>query len=486
MFLLPFNVGAKDCFDVIAFHLDLRVSQLTYSGLIQLANSLSDNGFNTLIIEYESTFPYNEYPYISNKNSYSENEIKSFINYCDSLKLDVIPLQQTFGHLEYILQYPVLSKYRESKTDYSQLCPSQNNIKFVSNLIGDLVSYHSSNYFHIGGDETKLLGMCSKCSNRVDNEGEGGVFYSYINDIINLVIDKYHKIPIIWGDMVLKYPKYYNNLPKKTIILDWNYGWKFNPKLNSIIDSGYTCWGAAAMRSSPDNFYNIDIKRHFDNLFEYYYDALNAGFQGFVLTSWATSGKFSYLYQSDRDIVELLPIRRVYPIQRDIFFKYVSKLKKVKIKPIDFIQQYFNEKFGFDTITAKLLAVSFYTNSKRVSSHNSSGIEKYIPIERERLDLLEKNKPKINKAEYRNFVLLQRIKVSYFELILIEKNYYLLKNNDKTRGLNLQVKIIGKSLDAIDKEYIRMFKGIITNSEIMKDIAYRRRYFNTIVEKYVR
>ena len=35
---------------------------------------------------------------------YSLEEVKDFVKFCESLNMEVIPLVQTFGHLEYVLK----------------------------------------------------------------------------------------------------------------------------------------------------------------------------------------------------------------------------------------------------------------------------------------------------------------------------------------------------------------------------------------------
>ena len=90
-------------FPVVGFHVDLRLQVMPMSALKALAEELSEFGFNAIIMEWEATYPYRDHAIISNRLAYSEKEVREFIRYCDELGLDVIPLQQNFGHAEYIL-----------------------------------------------------------------------------------------------------------------------------------------------------------------------------------------------------------------------------------------------------------------------------------------------------------------------------------------------------------------------------------------------
>lgn len=48
-------------------------------------------------------------------NAYTLDELRRFLRAIQTHNLDIIPLVQTVGHLEYILKYPNFSKYREEE-----------------------------------------------------------------------------------------------------------------------------------------------------------------------------------------------------------------------------------------------------------------------------------------------------------------------------------------------------------------------------------
>ena len=103
MFSQSATAQEKD-FIVKGFHLDLRIQAMKMDALKTFAKKLSEQGINTLVMEWEATYPFEKHPLIPNKYAYTKEEIKSFIKYCDDIGIDVIPLQQSFGHVEYILR----------------------------------------------------------------------------------------------------------------------------------------------------------------------------------------------------------------------------------------------------------------------------------------------------------------------------------------------------------------------------------------------
>ena len=64
------NVNANDIpatkeFKVKGFHLDLRIQVMKMPALKAFAKKLSQNGINTLVMEWEATYPYQKHAVIS-------------------------------------------------------------------------------------------------------------------------------------------------------------------------------------------------------------------------------------------------------------------------------------------------------------------------------------------------------------------------------------------------------------------------------------
>lgn len=210
----------EDNFKIRGFHLDLRIQVMTPKALENFAKELADFGLNTLIVEWEATYPFKNHATISNELSYSREEIKSFISYCNNLGIQVIPLQQSLGHMEYILRNSRYSHLKEDNKDISQLCPLKNeeNKQLFTELFSDMASMHNSNYIHIGGDETYLLGHCEACSKKVDEVGKSKLFVDHMKMMAEIIINLGKK-PVMWADIILKYPEAADELSKETIFM---------------------------------------------------------------------------------------------------------------------------------------------------------------------------------------------------------------------------------------------------------------------------
>ncbi|MDZ4059350.1 MAG: glycoside hydrolase, partial [Bacteroidales bacterium] len=65
----------KNDFTIKGFHIDLRCQVMTMPALKSFARELSGFGVNTIIMEWEATFPFKNHATLSNKYAYSEEEI---------------------------------------------------------------------------------------------------------------------------------------------------------------------------------------------------------------------------------------------------------------------------------------------------------------------------------------------------------------------------------------------------------------------------
>src|SRR4029077_12108641 len=76
--------GAEDSLPVRGFHLDLRIQVMKMPALKNFTLNLSKQGINTLVMEWEATYPFTDDPLIPNRFAYTREEVKDFIKYCQN------------------------------------------------------------------------------------------------------------------------------------------------------------------------------------------------------------------------------------------------------------------------------------------------------------------------------------------------------------------------------------------------------------------
>lgn len=74
------------------------------------------------ILEYEDMFPYTKsLKRLSAKNAYTLEQVKEILRYAEDLKLEVIPLIQTFGHMEFALKHKEFAEIRFNLKNKTQV-----------------------------------------------------------------------------------------------------------------------------------------------------------------------------------------------------------------------------------------------------------------------------------------------------------------------------------------------------------------------------
>ena len=417
-------------FQVKGFHIDLRVQVMKMPALKEFAYRLSKNGINTLIMEWEASYPYAKHQVISNRYAYTRQEVRSFVAYCDSLGIDVIPLQQSFGHVEYILRHYRYRELREDQKDYSQVNPLKEDLcrELFADLYRDMIETHTSDYIHIGGDETYLLGHSKESQEKIARVGRGRLYGDYLKMLCELVVSL-GKRPIVWADIALKYPDAFSDLPKETVFVDWNYGWAMDHfgDHQKLVESGYEIWGAPSIRSHPDNYFLTDWKKHLVNIQSFIPEARELGYNGIVMTSWSTSGIYSPVFETSADIVDLPALRRVYPITgfNLLISAYFKSLQTAIPLGIDgFVRTFARETYGFNDADAEVfqqaLMMTPYEVVQGRVSHPGITIEALRDSALLAADMMHKLKPLRNGEEFEHYRLMNDIRVYYLECKLVE------------------------------------------------------------------
>ncbi len=477
--------ASENQFAVRGFHVDLRIQVMTTDALKSLADELAAFGFNTLVMEWEASYPYLNNATISNELAYTRGEVKEFIGYCEGLGIDVIPLQQCFGHVEYILRHDRYSEMREDRKDISQLCPLRKEADSLlfADLFSDMAAMHNSDYIHIGGDETYLLGHCPACSLKAATEGRSKLFVDYMKMMCNIVLDLGKK-PVMWADILLKYPEAAFELPEETIFIDWNYGWNTNyfGDIASLQAEGMEFWGSPAIRSHPDNSYVTCWEKHFNNQRDFIPYAREAGYTGIIMTSWSTSGLYGFTWDVNYEVTDMEQIRNTYPLSgfRILLASYAEALKtRGPINPKVFVVKYAAERFGLSEPDGELLweiltiPSELIVNGKPATSGSIDDMR--VPVV-EAISKISRLKPLYNKDEFEHFRLMLDIRDHYLRFKEAEARFNSPDfSEDDKEDLTAELDGLIRESKQLDRRFSRLQKGFLHESEIAQQNMIRNR-----------
>lgn len=479
----PLADVANADFVVKGFHIDLRTEVMTMKALKQTAADLAASGINTIVMEWEATYPYQQHATISNRYAYTRQEVTDFVQYCHGLGIDVIPLQQCFGHMEYILRHDRYAALKEDKQEISQLCPLKTDLArtLFADLFADMAAMHGSRYIHIGGDETYLLGHCEACQKKVATEGKSRLYLDYIREMCGLVIAM-GKVPVLWADIALKYPEAIAALPQEAILVDWNYGWDTNyfGNVDKIRTRGITMWGSPAIRSHPDNWYLTCWEKHFNNQRDFIPYARQAGYQGIVMTSWSTSGLYGFTWDIGWEVVDLQPIRNVYPLSGFSILLAAYGAAVNSTKPLDpeaFVTSYAQSRFGLSASEGHTLW-QVLTTAPDVIVHgqtpNGTPVQQLRDSLAHAQQLIQSLKPTQNQREFAHLQLMTDLRKFYLDGKVCEAQYESdTFNRNQAPALVAQVTKLVQAGKALDKRFTALQKGFLLDEEIEKQNSLR-------------
>ena len=196
-----------DCPDIKmrGTHFDLRLSHPKFENLPTYIEEFARYKINTLIIEYEDRFPFDKHPEIRNKElCLSDACLEGIKQTAKDNFIELIPLQQSFGHLEYVLKHKQYECLRENNESAGELCPmKQGSLELVKSLLDEMIGKHpDARYIHLGCDEVYCLCACPECRRKYGGSRERA-FIDFVNRLIEHVASR-GKIPIIWHDMMEK------------------------------------------------------------------------------------------------------------------------------------------------------------------------------------------------------------------------------------------------------------------------------------------
>lgn len=211
------------------------VEHMDIQELLIMVRWAAEAKLNTLLIEYGTRFPYKKYPGVCSPFALSEEEVRLLVSTAENYGMEVIPLVQTFGHLDHILKEPALADIRETQDNPTQLCPrNPKSMDYIKGMIDEYCTLHpNSRYFHLGGDETRQLGQCPECTRFVRENGIARLYSDLMNQVIDYICQK-GMTPLIYDDMLCAHPETMQYLDKRAVIVYWDY-WCVSPQVPHLI-----------------------------------------------------------------------------------------------------------------------------------------------------------------------------------------------------------------------------------------------------------
>ena len=216
-------------------------------------------------------------------------EIRELVAYARRRHVELVPQQQTFGHLHKALK---LEQYNElAEVPYGDvLSPQQEGTyQLVADWYRELDELFPGRFFHIGADETFELGR-GQSAEAVKARGLGNVYFDHLKRVREL-LSPYKRRLMFWGDIALNHPDLLPSVPRDLIAMNWDYTPKpsYEARIGLFKKAGLEQFVCPGVQSWSQIFPNNDAASV--NITNFVRDGQRAGALGVMNTQWDDDGE---------------------------------------------------------------------------------------------------------------------------------------------------------------------------------------------------
>ena len=286
-------------FEKRGYMLDISRDKVpTMSTLRRIVDLLKICNYNQFQLYTEHVFAYPGHETVwRNASPVTPSEVRELDAYCRMNDIELVPNQNSFGHMERWLVRPeynglaampkggAVTPWGTVKKEPTTLDPhNPKSLEFLSGLYDELLPNFSSRLFNIGCDETFEI---------KDPEA----YLGFLLKVCGLVRERGFR-PMFWGDIILKHPELVECLPKDLIALDWGYeaNHPFAEETAKFRAAGldfYVCPGTSSWNSLAGRVENMR-----ENMAAAEAAGRRNGAKGFLVTDWGDCGHWQPLAAS--------------------------------------------------------------------------------------------------------------------------------------------------------------------------------------------
>jgi hexosaminidase len=205
-------------------------SMATAFALVELLSSWK---INQLQLYTEHTFAYSGAAAVWGDSSpWTAEEIRALDSHAELHGIELVPNQQSFGHLHrWLVHSPynqlaevpegVVHPFHPTKQPFS-ICPTdETSLQFLASLYDELLPNFKSQRVNVGLDETFDLGL-GKSKTEVEARGVAEVYMDFLQGVHGLIEERGHKMQF-WADIILNHPETLERLPQDCESVLWGY-----------------------------------------------------------------------------------------------------------------------------------------------------------------------------------------------------------------------------------------------------------------------
>ncbi|MBI2433770.1 MAG: family 20 glycosylhydrolase, partial [Candidatus Hydrogenedentes bacterium] len=262
--------------------------------LFELVDLCASWKCNQIQLYTEHTFAYKGHHVVwQDASPMTAEQVRALDQYCKDRYIELVPNQNSFGHMGRWLQHPEYADLAETPGG-SDLCPiDPGSLELLRGMYSFMLPNFSSAQFNVGCDETWSLGK-GRSKADTDARGVGRVYLEFLLKIRGLVQEN-GKTMQFWADIINNHPELIPELPKDVVAMEWGYeaNHPFAEHAQRFQENGvrfYVVPGTSSWNSLLGRTENA-----LGNLRNAAENGIQFGGEGFLVTDWGDGGHWQFL-----------------------------------------------------------------------------------------------------------------------------------------------------------------------------------------------
>ncbi len=212
-----------------------RDKNMAFEDLLKFVDLIASWKFNYFTLYFEHTFAFKGHEKVwGDASPLTAEQVRELDKYCRERFVELIPKQNTLGHMErWLMHEPyrqmaecpegVRSSWQLEPDGPFSFCPTDPKAaEFIKGLLDELLPNYTSEFVCAGGDETYDIGL-GRSKEACEKYGKEKIYGDWFK-MISSVVKKYGRSLFIASDMVKNNPDAVAMIPEDTLLGEWGYG----------------------------------------------------------------------------------------------------------------------------------------------------------------------------------------------------------------------------------------------------------------------
>ena len=275
----------------------------TMATLCQLVDMFAEWKMNQLQLYTEHTFAYRNHREVwADWSPMTGEQVLELDAYCRERFIELVPNQNTFGHLarwmqhsryQHLCEYSNPGELNPHQGVFGTLCPTDpGSIELVREMLDELLPHFASGQVNVGCDEARI--GADRTRDIVEERGKGRVYLDYMLKVHELVQQRGRTMQF-WGDAIMHHPELAEQMPEGGIPIMYDYAAdapfdKYNAAAAEAgvpfyVSPGTNCWSTIIGNTATAV---ANIRRAAESAVRY-------GAIGYLNTDWGDNGHWQHL-----------------------------------------------------------------------------------------------------------------------------------------------------------------------------------------------